>query len=375
MPYSIASRSSIVAEPVRTGGQRIALAALVLVLAGGCRSQTYRAAQLPSELRAAQRARTSAVNLAQVSRGGPANSLIGAGDLLEVAVSSGLEPEVRPFSTRVADDGTIEVPDVGRVQVAGLEPHTAALAVSQASVDRGIFVQPQVSVEVASKAVNHVTVLGAVANPGLQKLPKNSSDLISALAAAGGLAEDAGTEVEIIRPASLGPAFAGGPSAAGGVQPASYAAESAAAPQTIKIDLAAEEGFAAEQSALADRDVVMVRPQEKEVVFVGGLVNKAGQFELPRDQDVHLLDALMLGGGLSSPVADKVLVLRQLPDKSGSVTIQASVRKAKRDAAENLRIAAGDTVIVEQTPATAVVEAMTRLIRVTIGVADQTSIF
>jgi protein involved in polysaccharide export with SLBB domain len=119
----------------------------------------------------------------------------------------------------------------------------------------------------------------------------------------------------------------------------------------------------------------MVRPQEKEVVFVGGLVNKAGQFELPRDQDVHLLDALMLGGGLSSPVADKVLVLRQLPDKSGSVTIQASVRKAKRDAAENLRIAAGDTVIVEQTPATAVVEAMTRLIRVTIGVADQTSIF
>lgn len=43
-------------------------------------------------------------------------------------------------------------------------------------------------------------VLGAVKQPGMFELPPDSSDVFSAIAAAGGLAENAGTRVKILSP-------------------------------------------------------------------------------------------------------------------------------------------------------------------------------
>ena len=119
----------------------------------------------------------------------------------------------------------------------------------------------------------------------------------------------------------------------------------------------------------------MVLPRDKETIHVSGLVTAPGQFELPHDQDVHLLDAIAMAGGLRSPVADKVLIIRRLSNDVEPVIIRASLMQAKKNGAENLRIATGDTVTVERTPATVVVDSFNQLFRMSIGLSSRATIF
>jgi polysaccharide export outer membrane protein len=351
---------------------KVLIVAMIALAAGGCGGPAFRAASLPPEFRVAAKPTKNTINLAGIASPGAAESRIDAGDLLEVTVASGRdEEEVKPFLARVSDSGAADIPLVGAVQVGGLEPFEASHAVAQASIERGIYRRPHVSMEIKTKAVNRVTVMGAVTTPGVHELPRSSSDLVKALAVAGGLTEEAGTVVEIIRQPTTSPL--------NDVTPAAYQASRALfspppAPQTIRIDMAQLSAGHGDYR-LGDRDMVMVPPRDKEMIYVTGLVTKAGQFELPHNQEVRLLDAVAMGGGVSSPVADKVLVIRRVPGRPEPVPIQASLRGAKINGRENLVLGAGDVVSVEQTPATATVEALMRLLRLTMNVTGRTTAF
>ncbi|MEQ8211461.1 MAG: polysaccharide biosynthesis/export family protein [Lacipirellulaceae bacterium] len=329
------------------------------------------------------------LNLSRMASTGNGGSLIAAGDLLSVTVSTGRTGE-RPAPTlaRVDDSGNVDVPLVGPVQVAGLEPPAASQVVSSAAVERGIYRQPHISVEMKTKAVNKITVIGAIKKSGLHELPRDSSDLLAALTAAGGLAEDASTMVDIMQqPPKLAEASSN-PSdvqlagyrdgqTAEGVEPAGFLRNRQrrgyAGPRSMRIDLEqlSQQGGVAQP--LSDGDVVMVLPKEKRVVHISGLVKKPNQFELPPNQDVYLLDAVAMAGGISSPVANKVLVIRRLPNQTEPVVIQASLARAKTDGAENLRLAPGDMVSVERTPATIVVDTIGKFFRV--AVSGSTALF
>jgi polysaccharide export outer membrane protein len=134
-------------------------------------------------------------------------------------------------------------------------------------------------------------------------------------------------------------------------------------PQTMRIDLAQAPEQIAPSYSLGDRDVVMVLPQEKQFVHVTGLVHQPNQFELPRNQDVTVLDAIALAGGVSSPMADKVFVIRRLPEMPKPAVIQVSIADAKRDGNENLRLASGDLVSVERTASTVMVDSVMTMFR------------
>jgi polysaccharide export outer membrane protein len=359
-----------------------ALAGALAMAIGGCQGPAFRAANLPPEFRAAARSRDGAINLAGIAAPSAAESRLDAGDLLEVTIASGRDDEtIAPILTRVSDSGAADIPLVGPVQVGGLEPFEASQAVANAAIERGIYRRPHVSLEIKTKAVNRITVMGAVLTPGVYELPRSSSDLVKALAMAGGLTEEAGTVVEIVRSPATGQPMLG--SASPGVvdagankfQLTSYQfGGSLALPPTVRVDMATA-APAMGDFRLGDRDMVMVLPREKEMIFVTGLVEKPGQFELPRDQEVRLLDAIAMSGGLSSVAADKVLVIRRAAGRPGPAPIQASVRIAKRDGRENLVLAAGDVVSVEQTPATVVVDALMQLFRITMGVNGRTTVF
>ena len=102
--------------------------------------------------------------------------------------------------------------------------------------------------------------------------------------------------------------------------------------------------------------VVVVLEKAQQSVSVIGLVQRPGNYELPTDETLRLLDAIALAGGLRVSVANRVQVIRRVPDREEPVVIQASLRTAKRDGQENLVLAAGDIVSVEETPTTFVVE-------------------
>lgn len=399
-PYCRSTKRALAWGQDRSGQGRVAVcmgALLVgaLVSQGGCQTAAVRARNLPNEFRAVRSAQTKSIDLSRFSTPGTSETIIAPSDLLEISLSSGRNDEdVAPFAARVAENGTVQIPVVGTVMVGGLDAYQAGHNIELAAIERGMYRHPMVTVNFKSKAVNHITVLGAVNEPGAHELPRGGSDLVSALAAAGGLTDEAGTEVEIIRQPQPGTFLSDasnttpidGQTSDGEVQLTAYQSLGKAppnktanlpslgwsAPQKMKIDLSGRTRTSGADFRLKDRDVVRVIPRQQEAIHVDGLVQKPGRFELPIDEDVHLLDAVAMAGGRSSPVADKVYVIRRLEHRPEPLVIQASLYWAKRNGKENLRLMAGDTITVEQTPATAVVDAFSKLFRASIGVTSRT---
>ena len=88
------------------------------------------------------------------------------------------------------------MPYAGQVEVAGLTPGEAAIAIRQAL--RGRLINPQVLVNVEGSAANSVTVLGEVKTSGLVRLSPNNDTLINVIAEAGGTLRPTGDIVVAI---------------------------------------------------------------------------------------------------------------------------------------------------------------------------------
>ncbi len=350
----------------------------------GCRTGNYTSRSMPVELQAPTMPTSTGLNLERMGSDGVGTSQIGAGDLISITIVSGSADErVTPVPARVAQDGTIMVPLIGPVVIGDMEPVAAEQQIAAAAVERGIYRQPAVTLTVTQRATNHVTVLGAVAKPGVVELPRGSCDLASALAAAGGLAPNAGTQVEILHRGNsilaakakgiIAPDHSNAVEQASFTQPTELPANGNA--EMSRIDLAQAGPSNSENRQLEDRDVVNVLPQEKRLVHVTGLVRKPDQFELVRDKDIRVLDAIAMAGGTTSSVADKVYVIRQLPNMAEPAVIQISIAKAKRDGDENLRLAEGDLVSVEDTMTTMTVDTISKFFRVALGLNGSVAAF
>lgn len=352
----------------------------VLATAVGCSSSRLQARSLPAEFRATPGLGMQRVQLRGLSTASRPSKEIDVDDRVKVRMVTGLGGE-EPIEqeVRVARDGTIDTLHVGRVAIAGLEPAAAAEQIASAAVARGIFVRPQVSVELTEPATNQVTVLGAVSDPGVKELSRSGCDVLSAIAAAGGLSEEAGAIVELQRSGSASFADAKQPAIDRGVQQVVFnapgEAQVASSSETEVIDLSHPEATSPEHMRLSDRDVIIVRPKQKRFVHVTGLVKNPKQFELIDEHDMRVLDAIAMAGGASSVIADKVLVVRQAPQQPEPLVIQVSLSRAKRDGAENLILQTGDLVSVESSPATAALDTFSTLFRITMGVGGNLTLF
>ncbi len=299
-----------------------------------------------------------AIDLSGLADRSVSAEVIQPGDVLEISMVT----DYAKFTTtatpvRVADDGTIVIPLVGRIMVGGLAVIQAEQVANAESVNRGVFRTPAITLTMKQCHTSRVTVVGAVKTPGAVDLPRGSTSLMAAILAAGGLNKDAGMEVEIRHTDSRQMGQAGWPPAAlpAAVADALPAAYQLAAPEVIRINLAAAASGAAKAPPLSDGDVVHVAKRTLLPVYVIGLVRKPDQYPYPPDHPLRALDALALAGGVSNPVAEKVLVLRQVAGAAEPARIAVSIQAAK-NGRDNLVLAPGDTVSVEQTPATAFVD-------------------
>ncbi len=114
-------------------------------------------------------------------------------------------------------------------------------------------------------------------------------------------------------------------------------------------------------------DVVFVRSRETEVFYTGGLL-PAGQWPIPRDYDIDVLQAIALSGGnIGSSAgtnsngifgggggaggilpATRIIVVRELCGEQ--VPIEVNLRRAMVDPTERIRIMPGDFITLEYTP-------------------------
>lgn len=108
---------------------------------------------------------------------------LGPGDELEVRVAD--QKELSGVY-QVADDGTIDFPWIGAVEVSGMsQPDVAAEL--EARLGDGYLREPQVTVRVTARQNREVSVLGQVKEPGSYGF-KERLTLVQAISLAGGLA-------------------------------------------------------------------------------------------------------------------------------------------------------------------------------------------
>lgn len=351
--------------PFRSGPSPILLqVAVFLFLAlfastSGCAHRVLRPSEVPAQYQAPPTVAVSSVDLSRLVQFSVGSQAIDRGDVLEVSMINdyqNLQPLVTPV--RVGEDGQANIPLIGKIPLAGLNLEDAEQAIASTAVARGVYQDPHITVAIRHRRSNRVTVVGAVKTPGTYELQRGSSSLLAALVAAGGLGDDASPDVEIRQ--SVGTKNGTGPTPtpqprvanSGDGQLTSFETLSAHPLETVHINLISATQEKNVGYNLNDGDVVMVMKRPPRAFHVLGLVHTPGQYELPADQEMHVLDAIAKAGGVSNLVADELLIIRRVPDGQEPLQIKTSLREAKHDGTANLRLAPGDVVSVEQTPAT-----------------------
>jgi polysaccharide export outer membrane protein len=126
----------------------------------------------------------------------PAGYRIGADDIVEVDVLGQSDFKTR---ARVRSDGTVTLPYLGVVPVAGETAITLADKLGAQLKAGGYYAKPIVSVEVLSFVSNYVVVLGEVGAAGLQPVDREYR-LSEIIARAGGIRPSAAEDVTLTHP-------------------------------------------------------------------------------------------------------------------------------------------------------------------------------
>ncbi|MFO0570818.1 MAG: polysaccharide biosynthesis/export family protein [Polyangiaceae bacterium] len=111
------------------------------------------------------------------------STTLGPGDVFTLHVVG--EKEL-PSEYQIASDGTVDLPYVHSVKVAGLEPQEVARLVRKRLIDAKILSDPSVVVSIKEYNSKRVTVLGSVSKPGSFPLTPGLT-LLQAISLAGGL--------------------------------------------------------------------------------------------------------------------------------------------------------------------------------------------
>jgi polysaccharide export outer membrane protein len=345
-------------EALRYRRSAAALFALVwLTLSTGCNSLNYTARNLPPEFAAPPPRGMQNADLSRLSRPQSSIEKIQRGDAIRVVVTTGVEQrEPTGWVLRVADNGQVDVPIIGPVQVEGMELTAAEQAIHGEAIRRGKYVAPKVNLDFESRKTKRITVVGAVFAPNTYEIPIAACDILTAVASAKGFTPEADTIIEVRNPqpgVNLGM-----------IQPAStFNTPQPTAPATKTIDLSAPDRYRSEDFQLDDGSVVVVREKTPRRVNVIGLVNRPSSVDIPDGEDLYLLQALSEAGGTKFSVANEVRVIRQIPER-GQVIFSATIQKAKKGGPDNVRLAPGDVVSVEETPLTATYGAIQTFFRV-----------
>lgn len=225
---------------------------------------------------------------------------------------------------RINGAGQILLPLVGAVPVAGLTLGELERAVADA-LGESYLRNPQVSAEVTEFRSQQFTVVGAVQSPRVYTTTRQTT-LIEALAMAGGVSGEAGSHVyltdRIIDPETGVPGT-----------------------RTLIIDIE-DLMREAQQFNLVLGSDAMINVPRGGFFWVEGAVNRPGQYR--QRTDTTVLKALAEAGGLAFEAnRSSVSVLRRDPAAGGWTHVDIDYRAIRDDPSQDVRLSAGDVVVVD----------------------------
>jgi protein involved in polysaccharide export with SLBB domain len=422
--YTHIGRFTAIAEVLRTSAGVSLFGATLLMLLSGCAALTNPVANgvpvriLPDELLAASKEGYEPIPLTLLRQPPPEQYILESGDTLGVYIGGVLGTEETPppvnipdtpdlppsvgYPFPIRDDGTISLPYIEPVKVAGMSIEEAEQAVTEAYMRKEILRPGEPRILVTLMRPRYVKVLvlrddsqqrqltlrteslvgfgasrtqigGAREGTGMVvELPAYQNDVLNALTRTGGLPGLESTQEVIIQRGY----WDGRSDPTGGNynQPTQSDLTSAADAQRqiIRIPMRTRGGvppsIRPDDIILRNGDIVTVRGRDPEFFYTGGLL-PSDEVPLPNDYDLTVVEAVLkargplLNGGLSAsnlsgaviqpgvgnPSPSLLAVLRQTPN-GGQVTIRVDLNEAVRDPRENILVQAGDVLILQETP-------------------------
>jgi len=213
---------------------------------------------------------------------------IGSDDLLAISVYG--SPELTR-TIRVSHDGFIRLPMLrDRIKAKGLMPAELEEAIAEVLQERDLIVDPFVTVTVAEYHSRPISVVGAVRSPiTFQAL--GTVTLLDALARAGGLTTDAGTEIVVSRSTNA------------------ENSQRIALPQRITVKSLMDGADPEVNIKLVGGEEIRVPEAGK--VFVLGNVKRPGAFVARDGTETTVLKALALAEGLTPYAGKQAYIYRR----------------------------------------------------------------
>jgi polysaccharide export outer membrane protein len=212
---------------------------------------------------------------------------VGPRDLLEVKV---LELPELNVERRVLDGGTIELPLLGAIPVAGMTAGEIRARVEALVLEKYVN-RANVSVVIKEFANKPVSVLGAVLRPGSLSISGRWT-LMTAITAAGGLSDKAGSRILVLRRADNG--------------------------LSDTLEIRTDDLFASATELwnipIQPADVINVVPRTSITVFCLGQVNTPGALLFDSEDRLTLLSVIAKAGGLNERASNTIRVKRLGPD-------------------------------------------------------------
>lgn len=392
------------------------IAACILVNSG-CASVTNPVAaegipvrEVPPQYLAKPREAEQLVPLTLLRQEEPKLYKLGPGDVLGVwaegvlgernappPVQIGTGPDSTPvlgFPIPVRENGTIALPLIAPIRVEGLTLEQAEAEIRKAYTVTKQILQPdaaRIIVTLQQARSYQVLVIredasNLAVNPSGQiagvrrgtgtvlNLPAYKNDVLNALTLSGGLPGlDAKNEIILLRgglehaspglngTAMIDPAMLDGKNLPPGF--------SSNAIQRIPLRLRPEEPipFSKKDVVLQTGDILFVPERDAEVFYTAGLI-QAGEFVLPRNYDLDVIEAIArtngpiingnlnqnnftgqtVAGGLGFPSPSQLTVLRKTKG-GGQIAIKVDLNRAFNDPRERILVQAGDILVLQET--------------------------
>lgn len=268
-------------------------------------------------------------SIAQVIRPGDKLDIL-VWDSGENSLLTGPEQRVATLpGIRVSEAGSIFVPYVGKVRVAGRTPDSARGLIQRQL--EAIVPSAQVQLSMAEGRQNSIDLVGGVNSPGTIMMPDNDFSVLSAISSGGGVsAAMKNPQVKLVRGHDI------------------YATSVARLYDNPKLD-----------TRLHGGDKVIVEEDRRYFLSLGAAGREA-QHPFNRD-DVSALDALAIIGGVNDARADPqgILILREYPAKAVGTNGPSKERVVftldltTSDglfSARNFQIHSGDLVLATESP-------------------------
>jgi polysaccharide export outer membrane protein len=254
---------------------------------------------------------------------------IGPEDLLEVSV---FEDEKLNKTVRVSSQGNINLPLIGVLRVKGLTASALEKEIRDLLAEK-YFQDPNVSVFIKEYRNQQISVIGAVQKPGVYDVTGQRT-ILDMLSLSGGLKEDAGQLLFLIRPPNF--------EEEGSKEKKEFGGQT---PKTFVIDLEdlLVKGDLTLNYSLVHGDVINVPIAGK--IFVGGEVKSPGGFAKGRSLTVS--QAIFLAGGLNKEAAGADSKIFRYSEKgTGKEILSVDVYAIQKGQSEDLYLKESDIVFV-----------------------------